>query len=108
MMQTQRTRVSKVVSDYVALTKPRIIFLLLVTAVGSMFLAAEGRPDPLVIALVVVSGYLAAGGANALNHGTERDIDQRWSVPALARLPAEGFRSGRPTVSESFSTWAPS
>ena len=76
-MQTQRTRVSKVVSDYVALTKPRITFLLLVTAVASMFLAAEGRPDPLVIAFVIISGYLAAGGANALNHGAERDIDQR-------------------------------
>ena len=76
-MPAPGARASRVLSDYVALTKPRIIFLLLVTAVGSMFLAAEGRPDPLVIALVVVSGYLAAGGANALNHGAERDIDQR-------------------------------
>ena len=73
------TRASRVVSDYVALTKPRITFLLLITAVGSMFLAAEGRPDPLVIALVIVSGYLAAGGANALNHGAESDLDQRMA-----------------------------
>ena len=70
-------RASRVVRDYVALTKPRITFLLLITAVGSMFLAAEGRPDPLLIALVAAAGYLAAGGANALNHGAERDIDQR-------------------------------
>ena len=68
---------SGVVSDYVALTKPRITILLLITAVGSMFLAAEGWPDPLLAALVVASGYLAAGGANALNHGAERDIDQK-------------------------------
>ena len=76
-MPATGTRAARVVSDYVALTKPRIIVLLLITAVGSMFLAAEGRPDPLVMALVVVSGYLAAGGANALNHGAERDIDRR-------------------------------
>ena len=70
-------RAPRVLRDYVALTKPRIISLLLITAVGSMFLAAEGWPDPLVAALVVVCGYLAAGGANALNHGLEEDIDQR-------------------------------
>ena len=63
--------VSSVLGDYVALTKPRIISLLLITAVGSMFLAAEGWPDPLLTALVVVGGYLAAGGANALNHSLE-------------------------------------
>ena len=78
------------VSDYVALTKPRITFLLLVTAVASMFLAAEGRPDPLVVTLVVLSGYLAAGGANALNHGAERDIDQR-----MARTRSRPVAGGR-------------
>ena len=77
MMPAPGTRASRVVRDYVALTKPRIILLLLITAVGSMFLAAEGWPDPLVTAFVVASGYLAAGGANALNHGAERDIDQK-------------------------------
>ena len=76
-MPARGTLASGVVSDYVALTKPRITILLLITAVGSMFLAAEGWPDPLLAALVVVSGYLAAGGANALNHGAERDIDQK-------------------------------
>ena len=79
-----------VVSDYVALTKPRIAVLLLITAVGSMFLAAEGRPDPLTIALVIVSGYLAAGGANALNHGAERDIDQK-----MARTRTRPVAGGR-------------
>ena len=88
-MPASRTHRSTVVSDYVALTKPRITVLLLITAVGSMFLAAEGRPDPLLISLVVVSGYLAAGGANALNHGAERDIDQRM-VRTRARPVAGG------------------
>ena len=89
MMPAPGTRVSRVVSDYVALTKPRITFLLLITAVGSMFLAAKGWPDPLLTALVVVSGYLAAGGANALNHGAERDIDRRM-VRTRARPVAGG------------------
>ncbi len=88
-MPAPGTRASTVVSDYIALTKPRITVLLLITAVGSMFLAAEGRPDPLLISLVVVSGYLAAGGANALNHGAERDIDQRM-VRTRARPVAGG------------------
>ena len=83
------TRASRVVSDYIALTKPRITVLLLITAVGSMFLAAGGRPDPLVVVFVVLSGYLAAGGANALNHGAERDIDQKM-VRTSARPVAGG------------------
>lgn len=89
MMLAPGTRASRVVSDYVALTKPRITALLLITAVASMFLAAEGRPDLLVVTFVVVSGYLAAGGANALNHGAERDIDQRM-VRTRARPVAGG------------------
>ncbi|MCE2526045.1 MAG: COX15/CtaA family protein [Actinomycetia bacterium] len=67
----------RVLRDYVALTKPRIISLLLITAVGSMFLAAQGWPDPLTTAFVVICGYLAAGGTNALNQGAESDIDKR-------------------------------
>ncbi len=63
------------VRDYVALTKPRIIVLLLVTALGGMFLAAGGAPDPLTLAVVLVSGSLAAGGANAINQSLDRDID---------------------------------
>ncbi len=64
-----------VLRDYVALTKPRIISLLLLTALGAMFVAAEGAPDPTVVLLVLVAGSLAAGGAHALNHYFERDID---------------------------------
>ena len=92
------TRASRAVSDYIALTKPRITVLLLITAVGSMFLAAEGRPDPLVVTLVVVSGYLAAGGANALNHGAERDIDQR-----MVRTSARPVAGGRVSKRQAYS-----
>jgi protoheme IX farnesyltransferase len=68
-----------VVMDYVALTKPRIISLLLFTALGGMFLASRGAPDLSLMLLVLSGGALAAGGANALNHYLDRDIDGRMS-----------------------------
>ena len=48
--------------DYVALAKPRIIVLLLVTALGGMFLAAQGVPDLSLVLLVFAGGTLASGG----------------------------------------------
>ncbi|MEC7836153.1 MAG: heme o synthase [Chloroflexota bacterium] len=65
------------VSAYIALTKPKIIVLLLITAVGGLFLASSGFPDPSITAAVLVGGSLAAGGANALNHFWDRDIDTK-------------------------------
>lgn len=91
------TRLSRILHDYLALTKPRIISLLLITALGGMFLAADGRPDPLSVFLVAVSGYLAAGGANALNHGAEQDIDQR-----MRRTHRRPVASGRVSKSQAF------
>jgi heme o synthase len=60
---------------YVALTKPRIIELLLVTTVPTMVLAQGGIPSPWLMAAVVLGGTLAAGGANAINQYVDRDID---------------------------------
>jgi protoheme IX farnesyltransferase len=65
-----------VVRAYVALTKPRIIELLLVTTVPTMFLAARGLPSLVTMVVVVIGGALAAGSANALNCYIDRDIDQ--------------------------------
>jgi heme o synthase len=61
---------------YVALTKPRIIELLLVTTVPTMIVAAKGMPSPWLIAATVIGGTLAAGGANAINMYVDRDIDR--------------------------------
>ncbi|WP_259559479.1 heme o synthase [Brachybacterium sillae] len=61
--------------NYVALTKPRIIELLLITTVPVMFLAAQGFPGLGLLLATVIGGYLAAGGANALNMYLDRDID---------------------------------
>ena len=65
-----------VIRDYVTLTKPKIISLLLVTAAGGMFLAAQGVPSLTMLAWVWIGGALASGGANAINHQLDRDIDR--------------------------------
>ena len=64
------------VGAYVALCKPRIVELLLITAVPTLFLAYKGLPDLLVTVVVVFGGALAAGSANALNCYIDRDIDE--------------------------------
>ena len=60
---------------FVALTKPRIVELLLVTTVPTMIVAARGLPPWWLMVATVVGGTLAAGGANALNMVVDRDID---------------------------------
>ena len=70
------SRVRATVSAYVALCKPRIVELLLITAVPTLFLAYRGLPSVMVTLVVVVGGALAAGSANALNCYIDRDIDE--------------------------------
>src|SRR5690349_21286741 len=72
-------------SDLVALTKPRIISLLLVTTVAPMFVA--GSPSWWTVLLVSVGGYLMAGGANAVNMYLDRDIDDVMSRTRLRPIP---------------------
>jgi protoheme IX farnesyltransferase len=69
-----RTLSSKI-GAFVALTKPRIIELLLVTTVPTMIVAERGMPSGWLIVLTVVGGTLAAGGANTFNMYVDRDID---------------------------------
>ena len=63
------------IRDYIALTKPRILSMLLLTALCAMFLATDGVPEITLIVWVLVGGALAAGGAHSLNHYIERDTD---------------------------------
>jgi protoheme IX farnesyltransferase len=63
-------------SAYVALTKPRIIELLLVTTVPTMIVAAKGWPSGWLVPATLFGGTLAAGGANAINMVVDRDIDR--------------------------------
>lgn len=66
-----------VAKAYVALTKPRIIELLLLTTVPVMFLAAQGVPGLWLVVATIVGGYLSAGSANALNCVVDADIDTK-------------------------------
>ncbi len=68
------------------LTKPRIISLLLVTTVAPMFVA--GSPGWQLVLLVLVGGYLMAGGANAVNMYMDRDIDDRMARTRLRPIPS--------------------
>ncbi|MQA23928.1 MAG: protoheme IX farnesyltransferase [Micromonosporaceae bacterium] len=89
-----------VIRAYVALTKPRIIELLLITAVPTMFLAAGGLPRLLDVLVVIVAGALSAGSANALNCYLDRDIDQvmlrtsRRPLPQHVVEPGQALRFG--------------
>jgi protoheme IX farnesyltransferase len=79
-----------VLRDYVALTKPRIISLLLLTTVASMFVADPSGPALSTVLWTMLGGYLAAGGAGAINHYLERDADAR-----MARTRGRPLASGR-------------
>jgi protoheme IX farnesyltransferase len=84
----RRRRVRSVLGAYVALTKPRIVELLLVTTVPAMMLAARGLPPLGLVLATLVGGSLAAGSANALNCYLDRDIDavmRRTIARPLAR-----------------------
>ena len=88
-----RGSVVSTVQDYISLTKPKIISLLLVTALGGMFLAEQGIPPGWLILVVLAGGSLASGGANALNHFLERHSDQKMTRTrkrpvASQRIPA--------------------
>jgi len=85
---TDDGRLARTVRAYVALMKPRIIELLLVTTLPAMVLAVGGMPSLRLTAATLVGGTLAAGSANALNCYIDRDIDalmRRTAMRPLAR-----------------------
>ena len=71
----ERSGIMGLINDYITLTKPPIISLLLITAIGGLFLAAKGIPPLQTLTLVCIGGALGAGGANAINHFLDQDID---------------------------------
>jgi heme o synthase len=83
---TRETARTSLVRDLVMLTKPRIISLLLVTTVAPMFVA--GSPTFLLVLVVLVGGYLMAGGANAVNMYLDSDIDTQMSRTKLRPIPS--------------------
>ncbi|MDG4788557.1 heme o synthase [Micromonospora sp. WMMD1102] len=84
---TRRRDVAALLRAYVALTKPRIVELLLISTVPTMMLADGGIPPLWLVAVVLVGGSLAAGAANALNCYIDRDIDQVMKRTKRRPLP---------------------
>jgi protoheme IX farnesyltransferase len=84
--------------DYVTLTKPRIMSLLVLTAVCAMVAAAGGAPALPALLALVIGGGLACGGASALNHVIDRDIDRLMGPRTASRPVAAGRISPRRAV----------
>jgi heme o synthase len=74
--------------DYVSLTKPVIMGLLLLTTLAAMFVGAGGAPRLDLIVWTMIGGGLAAGGASALNQYFDRDLDSRMARTARRPIPA--------------------
>ena len=81
-----RASVRQLVADYVTLTKPRVQLLLLLTTVATMEVA--GSPSIGLILLTLLGGALSAGGAGAVNHWYDRDIDLQMARTATRPIPA--------------------
>src|SRR5271165_895091 len=79
-------RARRLMGDYVELTKPKVQSLLLLTTIATMYVA--GDPSPLLVALTCLGGYLSAGGAGAVNHWFDRDIDVLMSRTANRPVPS--------------------
>ncbi len=79
-------RLQQLVSDYIELTKPKVQSLLLLTTITTMYIA--GDPSLALVALTCLGGYLSAGGAGAINHYLDRDIDAQMRRTANRPIPA--------------------
>lgn len=88
-----RANAVDVVGAYVRLTKPRVIELLLITAVPAMFLAARGLPRWQDVVVVLVGGYAAAGSANVFNNVYDRDIDEQMRRTRRRPMPRHEMSS---------------
>ena len=85
---------------YVSLTKPRIMVLLLVTAMTGLFLGEQGVPSLALVIVVLIGGAFASGGASSLNHYLDRDIDSKMDrtknrpIPSKQISPVEALLFG--------------
>src|SRR6476619_3579150 len=83
---TRRPASLTVLRDYLTLTKPKVQSLLLLTTITTMYVA--GDPSIGLVALTCLGGSLSAGGAGAVNHWFDRDIDAQMARTATRPIPA--------------------
>ncbi len=81
------------VRDYTTLTKPKVNLLLVITALSAIFLASNNLPSLQVLVAVVIGGTLASGGAGAINHSIDKDIDN--TMKRTSKRPVAGDRISR-------------
>ena len=86
--------------DFLALNKPVVVLLLLVTTLGGMVMGAKGFPPARIVIVTIVAGALAAGGSGAVNQFLDKDLDEKMTrtakrpIPAGRLTPAEGLAYG--------------
>ncbi len=74
--------------DYLGLTKPRVLSLLLLTTVAAMVITSDTMPAPALIVWTLLGGYLTAGGAGAINCAIDHDIDRQMTRTSRRAIPA--------------------
>ena len=77
------------ISDLISLTKPPIISLLLVTAIGAIFLASNGNPPLFITIYILIGGTLGAAGASVINNVIDRNIDKAMIRTSKRAVPSK-------------------
>ena len=85
--------IQQYIKDYTTLTKPKVNLLLVITALSAIFLASNDLPSIQVLVAVVVGGTFASGGAGAINHSIDKEIDN--TMKRTSKRPVAGDRISR-------------
>lgn len=86
-------QIQQYIKDYTTLTKPKVNLLLVITALSAIFLASDNFPSIQVLIAVVIGGTLASGGAGAINHSIDKEIDN--TMKRTSERPVAGERISR-------------
>ena len=86
-------QIQQYIKDYTTLTKPKVNLLLVITALSAIFLASDNFPSIQVLIAVIIGGTLASGGAGAINHSIDKEIDN--TMKRTSERPVAGDRISR-------------
>ena len=86
-------QIQQYIRDYTTLTKPKVNLLLVITALSAIFLASDNFPSIQVLIAVIIGGTLASGGAGAINHSIDKEIDN--TMKRTSQRPVAGERISR-------------
>ena len=89
-------QIQQYIKDYTTLTKPKVNLLLVITALSAIFLASDNFPSIQVLIAVIIGGTLASGGAGAINHSIDKEIDN--TMKRTSERPVAGERISRFTA----------